>query len=237
MRRSASRITTLAAALALAATTPAAAQDVTPPTGGAQATTAEPGLVVSPGALLARTVTIRGVADPSDSGRPVRVERLLADGTWALVGATVVGEDGTYSTGWLTEGLGRVTLRAVVERDAAATAAAEPLTAQLTIFQPATASWYGPGFYGRRTACGLKLTRATLGVAHRSLPCGTEVELYHRGRTLTVPVIDRGPFHPGRDWDVTQAAALALGMRASARIGFLPPPGVALPARAAARAR
>jgi hypothetical protein len=66
-------------------------------------------------------------------------------------------------------------------------------------------SWYGPGFYGRRTACGQAYTRQILGVAHRSLPCGTKVTFRNpsNGRTVTVPVIDRGPYVSGRQWDLS----------------------------------
>jgi hypothetical protein len=55
------------------------------------------------------------------------------------------------------------------------------------------ASWYGPGFYGNRTACGQVYTPEIIGVAHRTLRCGTMLVLEYRGRTMTVPVIDRGP--------------------------------------------
>ena len=72
-------------------------------------------------------------------------------------------------------------------------------------------SWYGPGFYGGRTACGQAYTRELLGVAHRTLPCGTKVSFLFEGRTITVPVVDRGPFGKGISWDLTTAAADALG--------------------------
>lgn len=80
------------------------------------------------------------------------------------------------------------------------------------------ATWFGPGFYGQRTACGQVLTPALVGVAHRTLPCGTLVSFTYRGRRLTVPVIDRGPYANGAEWDLTGAAARALGMTDTARI-------------------
>jgi peptidoglycan hydrolase-like protein with peptidoglycan-binding domain len=80
------------------------------------------------------------------------------------------------------------------------------------------ATWYGPGLYGNRTACGKTLRRATLGVAHRSLPCGTPVTFYHGGRFVTVAVIDRGPFRRGVEWDLTAATAKALGMASTSRL-------------------
>jgi hypothetical protein len=80
------------------------------------------------------------------------------------------------------------------------------------------ATWYGPGLYGNRTACGARLRRSTRGVAHRTLPCGTPVTFYHRGRFVTVSVIDRGPFRRGVEWDLTAAAAKALGMASTSRL-------------------
>ncbi len=89
----------------------------------------------------------------------------------------------------------------------------------MTVYRPAVASWYGPGFYGRKTACGQRMSRTLLGVAHRKLPCGTEVALTYGGRAITVPVVDRGPFRPGRRWDLTAATAKALGFTFTDRIG------------------
>ena len=80
------------------------------------------------------------------------------------------------------------------------------------------ATWYGPGLYGNRTACGKRLRPGTLGVAHKSLPCGTPVTFYRGGRFITVPVIDRGPFRRGVAWDLTAAAAKQLGIASTSRL-------------------
>ena len=82
----------------------------------------------------------------------------------------------------------------------------DPPTAGIVV-----ASWYGPGFYGNRTACGQTYTPEIIGVAHRTLRCGTQVVLEYRGRTLTVPVIDRGPYIAGRTLDLSNATRLAMG--------------------------
>jgi rare lipoprotein A (peptidoglycan hydrolase) len=74
----------------------------------------------------------------------------------------------------------------------------------------AAATWYGPGFYGNRTACGKTLTPDMLGVANRSLPCGSKVTLRYRGRSVTVPVIDRGPYAGDREYDLTAATKARL---------------------------
>jgi Lytic transglycolase len=77
-------------------------------------------------------------------------------------------------------------------------------------FRSAGASWYGPGLYGRSTACGQTLRASTIGVAHRSLPCGTMVKFAYHGNAVIAPVIDRGPYVKGRAWDLTAAASEAL---------------------------
>ena len=71
-------------------------------------------------------------------------------------------------------------------------------------------SWYGPGFYGQGTACGQTMSRSLVGVAHRSLPCGTLVTFRSNGRVLTVPVVDRGPYVSDRIFDLTVGACRLL---------------------------
>ena len=80
--------------------------------------------------------------------------------------------------------------------------------ARLDVFHTVLASWYG---LGGLTACGEELTPDTLGVANRTLPCGTPVTLHYRHHTLRVRVIDRGPYVTGRDYDLTFATKEALG--------------------------
>jgi rare lipoprotein A (peptidoglycan hydrolase) len=75
------------------------------------------------------------------------------------------------------------------------------------------ATWFGPGFYGQQTACGQTMTPQIVGVASRTLPCGTLVLVSYRGHELTAPVIDRGPYaHNGATWDLTWGAASALSI-------------------------
>lgn len=76
------------------------------------------------------------------------------------------------------------------------------LGAQLT-------TWYGPGFFGNRTACGQRLREGTWGVAHRTLPCGSLVHIGFKGRSVVVPVIDRGPYGSA-SVDLTQRTATQL---------------------------
>ena len=217
-RRRAGTLPVLVAALLLCQAAPATAQT----TGGLEASLST--LDVRPASLAKRTLRIAGDVGPEHAGRTVRIDREQPDGDWNPIATALAGSDGAFSAAWLTDAPGRYALRAsVVQEDGSARAASgDALTARISVFAPATASWYGPRFFGRRTACGIRLKRRTIGVAHKRLPCGTKVEIYHRNRTIVVPVIDRGPFVAGRQWDLTQAAAEAIGMRGVSRVGFLP---------------
>ena len=81
-----------------------------------------------------------------------------------------------------------------------------------------TATYYGPGLYGNRTACGQTLRHRTRGVAHRSLPCGARVPVYRNGLIAIFPVIDRGPHARGVQLDLTHAAARKLGMSTTSAV-------------------
>lgn len=74
--------------------------------------------------------------------------------------------------------------------------------------------------YGLGLACGGLLGRFQLGVAHKTAPCGTLITFTYAGRSLTVPVIDRGPFIAGREWDLTGATADALGFPGLGQIAW-----------------
>jgi rare lipoprotein A len=89
-----------------------------------------------------------------------------------------------------------------------------------TPLRSAGATWYGPGLYGRQTACGQTLRPGTMGVAHRSLPCGTAVKFVFGGRQIVTRVIDRGPYANGFAWDLTNGVREALGFEGSGRIRY-----------------
>jgi rare lipoprotein A (peptidoglycan hydrolase) len=74
-------------------------------------------------------------------------------------------------------------------------------------------SWYGPGFYGNNGACGMVpggIQKDTVGVAHKTLPCGTRVAFRYNGVTVIARVIDRGPYVAGRQWDMTHGLCVLL---------------------------
>jgi rare lipoprotein A len=82
---------------------------------------------------------------------------------------------------------------------------------RLNVYRRALASWYGPGLFGNKLGCGGRLQYGSIGVAHKTLPCGTKLTMRHRGRVLRVRVIDRGPYVGAREYDLTAATARKLG--------------------------
>jgi rare lipoprotein A len=184
-------------------------------------------------ALLRSQLTFSGSAPASDAGKTVVIERFGHETgwTWASTVTATVSRNGSFTTAWSTDHIGWFAIRAVIG-GAASTATAAP-TVAVTVYRPSLATMYGPGFWGKRTACGTMLRRSTLGVANRTLHCGEKVALYYRGRTLIVPVIDRGPYANGADWDLTEATDKALGIPGTATIGAVSLP--APPAQAAIR--
>jgi peptidoglycan hydrolase-like protein with peptidoglycan-binding domain len=129
-----------------------------------------------------------------------------------------------YSVGAADGLFGRVTGRAVksFQRRAGLTAdgAVGPATTSglARTWKLRTATLYGPGLFGNRTACGHTLAHRTRGIAHRTLPCGTRVAVYVNGRIAIYPVIDRGPHTAGVSLDLTEAAARKLGMSTTASV-------------------
>jgi len=99
-------------------------------------------------------------------------------------------------------------------RKVAPAAPANGLLASASVGQ---ASWYGPGFYGNRTANGEVFRPGTMTAAHRSLPFGTRVRVtnLNNGRTAVVRINDRGPFHGSRIIDLAHGAAQQLGVTSS----------------------
>lgn len=180
--------------------------------------------------VLGRTVHFRGEVPVENAGRTVAVRRYDAKSAiWVAEATAVIADDGSFLARWRTDHIGRFRLRAHVEDDRAHAAVASPELA-LTVYKPARATWYGPGFYGRTTACGQRMTRSLVGVAHRTLRCGTKVAVFYKGRAMTVPVVDRGPYANGASWDLTYAAARTLGFKYTDTLG-----AVSLRKRAPAR--
>jgi rare lipoprotein A len=86
--------------------------------------------------------------------------------------------------------------------------------------QSGAASWYGPGFQGRRTANGERFNTHAFTAAHRRLPFGTRIRVTNtsNGRSVVVRINDRGPYVGGRVIDLSQASARAIGIAGVARV-------------------
>jgi rare lipoprotein A len=95
---------------------------------------------------------------------------------------------------------------------------AKRVAGRLNAFRPALASWYGPGLYGNSLGCGGRLSPGTVGVAHKSLPCGTTIVLRRGSRVVRARVIDRGPYVGGREFDLTAATKRRLGFGSVGRV-------------------
>jgi rare lipoprotein A (peptidoglycan hydrolase) len=78
---------------------------------------------------------------------------------------------------------------------------------------PALAGAMAPAAVGRKTACGGTILAATEGVAHPTLPCGARIYIAYRGKHVLTQVVDRGPYVPGREFDVTPALAQRLDLQ------------------------
>lgn len=173
--------------------------------------------VSSHNVVRGRRVVLRGRVRPRGSRR-VKVVVRGPDGT---VRGTHSRRNGAFSLRWRPQRLGTYKVRAYGRNKRRLRAARSPAR-RVTAYRHAEASYYGPGLYGGGMACGGTLTPGTLGVAHKSLPCGARVKLLYRGRRVTVPVVDRGPYIAGREYDLTAAT--------KARLGF-PGTGVLLSSR------
>ena len=157
-----------------------------------------------------------GAMNPKVGGRTLRIQ-MRVDGKWQLVRKVEVG-DGVFSGRFRPKVRGRREMRAVFSGDELSWPTKRK--ERLWVYRRAEATWYGPGFYGQTTACGQTLRKRTLGVAHRTLPCGTLVDFLFKGRTVSVKVIDRGPFGEA-DWDLTKATKDRLGFEGRDEVGFI----------------
>ncbi len=109
----------------------------------------------------------------------------------------------------------RVAARAPAAAAAESPRAAGSLASEIAaFFQRGRASWYGPGFEGRRTASGERFQPQAMTAAHRSLPFGSRVRVTHvsTGRSVVVRINDRGPFHGNRIIDLAAGPARMLGL-------------------------
>ncbi len=143
---------------------------------------------------------------PGHAGRVVSLQILAAHG-WRTVSLAHTATHGRFRLTFTPRRLGTRLLRLHFQGDALNSSAHRRL-GRMNVYRLALASWYGGG---GGLACGGQLTSSTLGVANKTLPCGTLVTLRYGGHSIRVPVVDRGPYVEGREFDLTEATKQALG--------------------------
>lgn len=189
-------------------------------------------LSVKSTAFVGKALLVAG-NDAHAAGQTITLETRQGTKPWVAAASVAVAQDGSFSTTWIPSTGGQFQLRGALagaSQASSSPSASAPRT--IVVYKPAIATWYGPGFYGKRTACGQRLTRRLVGVANRRLRCGTQVQVSFRGRTIIAPVVDRGPFAHHAQWDLTAAAAKQIGMTVTSRIAAAPldlslqPPGL-----------
>jgi hypothetical protein len=160
--------------------------------------------------LAGKRIKFGGKLEAGTAGRSVLIQQRSGKG-WKTVARTRTREGGQFSAYWRPGKAGRASIRAFVRGGEGVAPAVRVLKGGITVYVPRMASWYGPGLYGNKLACGGRLSPGTVGVAHKSLPCGTKITLHHKGRTVRTKVIDRGPYVGGRVYDLTAATKQKLG--------------------------
>jgi peptidoglycan lytic transglycosylase len=173
--------------------------------------------------LFGRRVPVTGWLLTAQPGRKVLLQVNRGHG-WDNVDRATTGARGRFRLSFRPHGLGRYRMRVRLVGPVAASSAtpvarsAIHTRGRVTVYRSSFASWYGPGFMGGRTACGGTLDAGTLGVANKTLPCGTKVRFYYHGRSVTARVVDRGPYVAGREWDLTPAVKARLGFPSTGEV-------------------
>ena len=154
--------------------------------------------------MAGRSVKVTGTVRPAVDGQQVVVHVPGKDKV------TRTGPGGKFRVKFGIGGAGEHRIQASAQGTETTTGSdSKPVT--VTAYRTAQASWYGPGLYGNGMACGGTLTPSTVGVAHKSLPCGTQLTLRYHGNTVQVEVVDRGPYVGNREFDLTAATKQKLG--------------------------
>jgi hypothetical protein len=156
--------------------------------------------------LSGRSLVFRGRVRPAGRHRV----KLVPRGSGGGVVKATTRPNGSFAVRWSPVRPGAYRVRAYGIHDPTVRGSAS-VSRRLTAYRQAEASYYGPGLYGNGVACGGTLEPGTLGVASKTLPCGAKVTFRYHGHTVTVPVIDRGPYVAGRDFDLTEATKQRLG--------------------------
>jgi hypothetical protein len=200
--------------------TPAHAQNPVDPTGAVQAPVASAAAPAKSRATLGITSTrlnvrvgrvalVSGRLRPAGARRTVTLER-RSGRAWRTIATARTSSTGRFSLRVRRRTTDTATVRIRFAGDRTARPA-QRRVGRLNVYRPALASWYGPGLFGNALGCGGTLHPGTVGVAHKSLPCGTRITLRKGSRIVRTRVIDRGPYVGAREFDLTQATKQRLG--------------------------
>ena len=140
------------------------------------------------------------------AGRIVSLQAFTG-GRWSTVAGARTGHEGVFHVRFWPRRIGSESVRLRFAGEQGLRASRHFL-GRLNVYRSVQASWYGGG---GGLACGGSLESNTMGVASRTLSCGTLVTLRFDGRSVRVPVVDRGPYVEGREFDLTEATKDALG--------------------------
>jgi rare lipoprotein A len=151
-------------------------------------------------------VSVAGTLTPGVAGRTIKLQAMGRRG-WSTVAHARTAAKGRFRLSYVPRDTGTRRVRVEFSGDALGQPTHRRL-GRLNVYRLAGASWYGGG---GGLACGGSLTSSTLGVANKTLPCGTLVTLRYNGRSVRVPVVDRGPYVAGREFDLTEATKQAIG--------------------------
>lgn len=194
-----------AAALAPARIVASESSLASPPIGKSVSPTLNVGRAVL-NVLDGHPATVIGTVRPGMSERVVTLQTLRSHG-WITLAHARTGVQGRFQLRYVPRWTGSERVRLRLSGDAHDLGGQRRL-GRLNVYRVAAVSWYSGG---GGLACGGSLTNATMGVANKTLPCGALVTLRYRGRTVRVPVVDRGPYVAGREFDLTLATKEALG--------------------------
>jgi membrane protein implicated in regulation of membrane protease activity len=219
------------AALALIAAVPAmAAAPAAPTTGGSGATPAPSragsAAVAAPATtrlptprirattergsgLLGRRAVYAGTVRRHTAGQRVRLE-MRRGSSWKAVDRDVVAKNGRFRVSTRIAAMGDRAARLRIVSNSKGMGDIETVE-DVHGFRSTFASYYGPGLYGGALACGGSLSPGTIGVAHKTLPCGTKLTFRLGNRQVQAKVVDRGPYVGGREFDLTEATKQRLG--------------------------
>lgn len=163
-----------------------------------------------------RTARVSGRLLPAAAGRTVTLERRGARG-WKTIDKARTSSAGAFRLTFKARRVDTAAVRIRFSGDRQSKGASRS-AGRLNVFRPALASWYGPGLYGNKLGCGGTLSAGTIGVAHKSLPCGTKLILRKGNRLVRAKVIDRGPYVGAREFDLTAATKHRLGFGSTGTI-------------------